>query len=117
MNSSTESSLTGSFKTKGTDAIEMNTLTGEIYGYPTTQSGDEISCSFSLPPAGSLLLFIPKTGNEDLPVPSKPENMNPVQSSSPVTIARNEDNALMIDFCDLELGDEITKDLNILLCC
>ena len=113
VNSSTESSLTGSFKTKGTGATEMNTLTGQIYGYPATQSGDEISCSFSLPPAGSLLLFIPNTGREALAVPSVPENMSPVQSSSPVNVARDEDNALMIDFCDLELDGEITKDLNI----
>ena len=91
----------------------MNTLTGQIYGYPATQSGDEISCSFSLPPAGSLLLFIPNTGREALPVPSVPENMSPVQSSSPVNVARDEDNALLIDFCDLELDGEITKDLNI----
>ena len=60
VNSSTATSLTGSFKTKGADAIEMNTLTGEKYGYANRRSGDEISCSFSLPPAGSLLLFIPK---------------------------------------------------------
>jgi len=112
VNSSTESSLTGSFKTKGADAIEMNTLTGEKYGYPNIQSGKEISCTFSLPPAGSLLLFIPKTGNEDLPVPAKPQNLNPVASASPLTVSRNEDNALMIDFCDLEIGKEIIKDLN-----
>ena len=90
----------------------MNTLTGEIYGYPNRQSRDEISCSFSLPPAGSLLLFIPNTGREAFPYRQVPEIMSPVQSSSPVNITRDEDNALMIDFCDLELGDEITKDLN-----
>ena len=33
-------------------------------------------------------------------------------SSSPLKIARNEDNVLMIDFCDIEVGNEITKDLN-----
>ena len=75
VNSDIDSPLKGSFKTTGVDAIEMNTLTGETYGYPNSQSGREISCSFSLPPAGSLLLFIPKTGNEEVPVPfSSTEN-------------------------------------------
>jgi hypothetical protein len=112
VNSSTAEPLSGSFKTKGTSAAEMNTLTGEIYGYQSSQSGNEISCNFALPPAGSLLLFIPKSDNKNLPVPAQPQNMSPVQSGSPITVARNEDNALMIDFCDLELGNETVKDLN-----
>ncbi len=112
VNSGTAGTSSGSFKTKGAGAIEMNTLTGEKYGYPGKQSGGEISCSFSLPPACSLLLFIPKTVGENLPVPSTPQNMSSVQSNSAVTVTRNEDNALMIDFCDLELGNETVKDLN-----
>ena len=38
--------------------------------------------------------------------------MKPVEPSSPLVVTRNEDNALMIDFCDLEIAGEITKDLN-----
>jgi hypothetical protein len=112
VNSDDKSALTGSLKTGGADVFELNTLTGEKYGYDNQQSGDEVNCSFSLPPAGSLLLFVPETGNEDLPVPQKPVNLKPVETSSPVTVTRNEDNALTIDFCDLELGGEKTKDLN-----
>ena len=112
VNSSLESPVTGTFKTKGADAIEMNTLTGEKYGYPNSQTGDDISCSFSLPPAGSLLVFIPGEGNEDIPVPEKTQNLSPVTAASPIKVTRMEDNALMIDFCDLGLGNELTKDLN-----
>ena len=112
VNSSTASSLSGSFKAKGADVIELNTLSGEIYGYQNKQSENEVIASFSLPPAGSLLLFIPKAVNEDLPVPLKPQNMSPVVSAGPVTVTANEENALMIDFCDLEIGKEVTRDLN-----
>jgi hypothetical protein len=112
VNSSTAEPLSGSFKTSGTSAVEMNTLTGEIYGYQSSRSGNKISCSFTLPPAGSLLLFIPKSGNKDLPIPAQPKNMSPVQPGSAMAVARNEDNALTIDFCDLELGNETFKDLN-----
>ena len=112
INSSLEKTVNGSLKAKGKDAIEMNTFTGEVNGYPVQQSEDKISLSYSIPPAGSLLLFIPDVKQADHTVPSKPLNMNPVQSSSPLTIARNEENALMIDFCDIEIGNELTKDLH-----
>ncbi len=112
VNSSTELALTGSFKIRGADAVEMNTLTGENYGYSKKQNGKDIFCSISIPPAGSLLLFIPKSGNESLPVPSKPGNMTFVPPSSPVTVSPDSDNVVMIDFCDLKIGDETTNDLN-----
>jgi hypothetical protein len=112
VNSSTASPLSGSFKTKGADAIELNTLTGERNGYPNALNGKEISCNFSLPPAGSLLLFIPKTANEDLPDKPVLKNSAPVASSSPMTVTMDEDNALMIDFCDVELAGKTEKDIN-----
>jgi hypothetical protein len=112
VNSSTSESVSGSLNTKGTAMVEMNSLTGGIYGYPAKQSGNQVSCTFALPPAGSLLLFIPASGGKNLSVPSKPVDMRPVQSNSAIKVARNEDNALMIDFCDLEIGNEKVKDLN-----
>ena len=112
VNSSLSEQLNGSLKTNGKDALEMNTLTGEIYGYPNQQSGEKINLSYTIPPAGSLLLFIPNTRQSDYHIPLKPKTFNSVNSSSPLTIKRNEENALMIDFCDIEVGNEITKDLN-----
>ena len=112
VNSSNTEPVSGSFKIKGADAIEMNTFTGETYGFPNRQNGNEISCSFSMPPAGSLLLFLPAAKVETSTAPSIPKNMNPVNSSSPMVVTRNEENALMIDFCDLEIGNELVKDLN-----
>jgi len=112
VNSSLTETVNGLLKINGKDAIEMNTLSGEVYGYPNQQDGDKISLSYSIPPAGSLLLFIPGIKQADYQIPARAENMNPVQSSSPVTITRNEENALMIDFCDIEVGNELTKDLH-----
>ena len=71
----------------------MNTLTGEVYGYPNKQEGDKISLSYSIPPAGSLLLFIPGVKQAEYPIPSKVQNFRPVQSSSPAMVTRNEENA------------------------
>jgi hypothetical protein len=112
VNSSLTGPVNGSLKTNGKDAIEMNTLTGEVYGYPNQQGGDKISLSYSIPPAGSLLLFIPYVKQADYPIPVKPQNLIPVPTTSPVTVTRNEENSLMIDFCDIEVGNELAKDLH-----
>jgi hypothetical protein len=113
INSSLREEVNGSLKVNGKDALEMNTLTGEIYGYPNQLSGEEISLSFSIPPAGSLLLYIPDTKMADYTLQGKKPNLTAFQSSSSSKVTRNEDNALMIDFCDIEVGNEITKDLHV----
>ena len=112
VNSSLTEPVNGSLKMIGKDAIEMNTLTGEIISYPNQQDENRISLSYTIPCAGSLLLFIPDVRLADYPTPEKKLIMNPVQSSSPVKITRNEENVLMIDFCDIEVGNEVVKDLN-----
>jgi hypothetical protein len=112
VNSSLNEKLNGSLKTNGKDALEMNTLSGEILGYPNSQTGKDLSLSYSIPPAGSLLLFISDAGKSEYTVPAKTDNFKSVESSTPLKITRNEDNVLMIDFCDIEVGNENTKDLN-----
>jgi hypothetical protein len=112
VNSSLTLPLKGSLKTTGKDAVEMNTLTGTIYGYPWKQDGEKLALSYTIPPAGSILLFIPYNKKTDFPVPAVPENFTPLQASSPLAVTRNEENAIMIDFCDIELGNEQSKDLH-----
>ena len=112
VNSSLKGPVNGTVKLNGKDAFEMNTLTGEAYGYPYQLSGEKISLSYSIPPAGSLLLFIPIVKQADHPIPVKPKTLNPFQTSSAINITRNEENALMIDFCDIEVGKELTKDIH-----
>ena len=98
--------------TKGKDALEMNTLTGSISGYPNQKTGEDISLSYSIPPAGSLLLFIPYSKISGYTIPIKPESFVNVTPSVPLKINRNEENVLMIDFCDLNIGSDSAKDLN-----
>src|SRR5450759_5269529 len=111
-NSSLTEKAGGSLTTKGKDVLEMNTLTGDIFGYPNQASGDDVSISYSIPPAGSLLLFIQDTKKSDYTVPVKPQNYTAVQSATPMKVTRNEENVLMIDFCDLMVGNDNIKDLN-----
>jgi hypothetical protein len=113
VNSSLTEQINGSLISSGKEAIEMNTLTGEVHGYPCQPKGGDISISYSIPPAGSLLLYIPVSKMSDYPVAVKTFNLTSVQPSSPLSITRNEENALMIDFCDVEAGNEKMKDLHV----
>lgn len=112
-NSSLVQQANGTIKTNGKYVLEMNTLSGEIAEYPGKITGDNVSVSYSIPPAGSLLLYI-----SDKQLPGEKTIQSPLvftdfKATSPVTVSRNADNVMMVDFCDLDLGNEITRDLNI----
>ncbi len=110
VNSSLKDPVGGSLEMKGKDAIEMNTFSGELTGYPNQVTGEGISLSYSIPPAGSLLLFIPDIKQTNYPVPVKPLRVDTLKSISQLSVARSNENALMIDFCDLKIGKELFKD-------
>ncbi|HUX94287.1 MAG TPA: glycosyl hydrolase [Bacteroidales bacterium] len=111
VNSDLESYVNGSLTAEGTEAVEMNTLTGEIYGYQSEEENGRITLSYSLPPAGSLLLYIPDKGNRFVaPLKNVPETG--VASPFPIIVSRDRENALMIDFCDIDLGNGPIKDLH-----
>lgn len=112
VNSSLTEHQTGSLEVNGVEAVEMNTLTGNISSYPCAQKNKRISLSWSLPPAGSLLLYIPRSKKAVATPAHEPENLTPVASSSPITITKDKENVLTIEFCDLQIGKEVTKDMH-----
>jgi hypothetical protein len=111
-NSSLTEKIAGRFNIKGADVIEMNTLTGVLGGWPAEKDGDRLTIAYDLPPAGSLLLFIPSEKREAIPATEKPNGMETLVPSSKMDIAPDSANALTIEFCDVIVGDELTKDLN-----
>jgi hypothetical protein len=111
VNSSMIESSGGAISTKGADAIELNTLTGEINRYPCSQSGDMTTLLFSLPPAGSLLLYIPSYSGTVVPSWKIPERFELI-TTEPMLIRRDSQNAMPIEFCDLSVGGETTTDMN-----
>jgi hypothetical protein len=113
VNSSLSGSVTGKLSVTGKDAVEMNTLTGELSGYANKEEGEKTNIAYSLPPAGSLLLFFSNVKTEGFSKPVATGNFTPVPATSKMTIKRAADNAMMIDFCDILLGNETTKDLHV----
>ena len=112
VNSSLTEQASGSFTARGEAAYELNTITGGIEGHMWSDEGDMVAVDFSLPPAGSLLLFIPVIYNERHITPFKPKEMAPLASGSAIKITRDEDNVIAIPFCDLTIDGETTKDIH-----
>ena len=113
VNSGLTEKVSGKLSVTGRDALEMNTLSGELSDYDHLQHGERINVNFTLNPAASLLLFFPKVKTEGFSKPVVTSNFTPVATASPMTITRDADNALMIDFCDVMVGGELTKDLHV----
>jgi hypothetical protein len=70
-----------------------------------------LNFTFDLPPAGSLLLYIPNVKQTNFDVPEKPGSFEAIPNAD-MTVTRDDENVLPIEFCDLQIGDEITKDLH-----
>ncbi|OFY70535.1 MAG: hypothetical protein A2Y71_14530, partial [Bacteroidetes bacterium RBG_13_42_15] len=111
VNSSMYEYTNGTLKINGADAIELNTISGYVNGYPCSQEGADLKLAFDLPPAGSLLLYIPSAKQGSYEIPVEPAGFNAL-SSSEMMVSRDAENVLAIEFCDLQTGDEITKDLH-----
>ncbi len=112
-NSSLKESVKGSVISTAKDVIELNTFTGEVVAYPSQQVDDKINFAYSIPPAGSLLLFLSDAKIKDYPIPATSENLKAVQSTSQIKTTRDKDNAIMIDFCDVLNGDHIDRDIHV----
>ncbi len=111
VNSSLEEPIKGTVLTRGAEAIELNTISGEINGYPCTPAGKDVMLNFELPPAGSLLLYLPLSKQGIFKIPEMPGKFTAMESGE-MTVSRKGDNVLTIEFCDLQIVDEIIKDIH-----
>ena len=76
------------------------------------QEERSVSLSFNLPPAGSLLLYIPRVIKGTYDIPEVALKFNPVSGSGMISVNRDNENAVAIEFCDLLVGGELTRDLH-----
>lgn len=100
----------GEIKLKAGDALLMDAFTGKISDYPETVLGSGKSVKFRIPPAGSLLLFIANTKQNGFDKYAVPSAQKYLSSATPVKIKRPTENSLLIDFCDVKMGNTELKD-------
>lgn len=114
VNSSLEESSVGTVQLHGSDAVAMNTFTGDVTDYPEDfVTKDSIMLDFDLFPGGSLLLYIFDKRRDEFPQSCHPEKKIQVEAVNSLTVRPTQSNVLAIDFCDLELGDEHYRDMHI----
>ena len=87
--------------------------------YPHTADGKSVGADFSLPPAGSLLLFAPASGRSALARTSRaasgtetqPAGSTKLEPAGPLEVTRLKDNVLNLDFCDLTVDGRTERNL------
>ena len=113
VNSSLDEPVKGSVSLVGKDAVELNTLTGEMFDYPETADGKRIRVEFILPPAGSLLLYVFNKQQNGFEQTAPAKQYTALNASSPLTAKPDNSNVLTMDFCDLQTGNEIFRDQHV----
>ncbi|HKO82705.1 MAG TPA: hypothetical protein VJU78_20000, partial [Chitinophagaceae bacterium] len=113
-NASMQSSAKGRISIKGKNVLLMNTLTGEILNYPAKQEEgkNQIAFDFDIPAAGSQLFFI-GTGDKGTYKSYETNGKETAITTSSLQVARPEVNTLMIDFCDVKIGNAFLKDKHV----
>lgn len=109
VNSSLEEKSAGLLKIEGRSLSRLDPFTGKVEPYPARADGSRVAADFDLPPAGSLLLLVNRTG-KPAPAPAVAAERI-VEAAGPLTVRRLAPNALTIDYCDLTLGGQTERGL------
>lgn len=102
VNSSMDEASTGTLSVKGKTLLEMDASEGNIYAYAAGKENGKLKAAFRIEPAGSLLLYSAyKTKHTYALRPEVKTEQVVVPASGDVQVARVQDNAMTIDFCDV----------------
>ena len=113
VNSDLNESSKGTLICDGTDAVELKSFTGKIADYPENNVSKKISCDYDIPPGGHLLLYVFKKGYKKFSYPIVNKHIECLKPVSPLRITPLKSNVLVVDFCDLDLGDSIYKNIHV----
>lgn len=99
-----------SLELTGGSAEEWDPFTGAVKPYPFERRGGRVAMSFSLPPAGSLLLCVRDAKAKPVAAPPAPA-WQEIAPEGGLTVEPLGPNVLTLDYCDLVLGGRTEKDL------
>lgn len=111
VNSSLTESAIGTVSIEGQTLMELDAMSGTIYAYPCQTNGNQVEATFTLPPAGSLVLFSSPSTTNAYKVKPEIAKGKTVKATTPLEVKRLKDNALSIDFCDLIIDGKAEKQL------
>jgi len=109
VNTSMDSPSSGAIKARAKGVEQWVCETGKASAYPFATNADGIKAAFTIPPCGSLLLFLSKSPLK--PAPAAVEKASTVAPAAPLQIRRLEPNVLTLDYVDITAGGETKKNL------
>jgi hypothetical protein len=111
VNTSLSESSTGAMIVRGKSVSVLNPVNGEITPYSALSTGDEVTITFTLFPAGSTLFFVSRASSQGSEPEKKAASGKVVPSSGGLVIRRTAPNTLTLDYCDIKLGKKEYKDI------
>lgn len=109
VNTSIDSPSTGTIRSRAKSVEKWNLENGKVSSYLSTASSDGVIFNYSLPPCGSLLVFLSRESK----TPSKANNkeFQEITPNGPPTTRRLEPNVLTLDYVDVTAGGETSQDI------
>lgn len=112
-NASMTSSAKGSIQMKGKTVLLLETLSGDVFNYPVKQNNNQqLVFDFEIPAAGSRLFFIGNGEVGNYPTYAAGGKETPL-TTSVLQVIRPAENTLMIDFCDVKIGNTLLTDKHV----
>jgi len=109
VNTSLDDSAAGTIRAAAGGAKRWNLKTGRATPYHFSTDGDLLSTTFTLPPAGSLLLFLSDEQGE--PREETVRKPSPIEPTGPTEIDREGPNVLTIDYVDVTAGGQTKENV------
>jgi len=104
VNTSIEAPSAGIGQSREHGVEKWDLATGEVAPYQFEPQGNGVRASFTLPPSGSLLLFL--SSKPLSPAPALTETTTTIAATGRVEIRRLEPNVLTLDYVDITAGGE-----------
>ncbi|MVT10540.1 glycosyl hydrolase [Chitinophaga tropicalis] len=111
-NADMKDAVKGNLLVDGKDVLLLDPFTGSVSDYPEDVLQDQVSVSFRIPAAGSLLLFVAGKKMKGFKTWRAPVEGVPLPTVA-ATVKRPAQNSLMIDFCDVQVKDTSMKDVHV----
>lgn len=111
VNSSMNEAVTGQLSVGAKSVVKMDAATGKIYAYPSRKAEGKSVVDFRLEPAGSLLLYCAGKSLKGYPAEPASAGTTKLASTGEMQVKRLRENALNVDFCDMEVGGKTTRNV------
>jgi hypothetical protein len=96
---------------KGKYVTILDLSSGKMYSYPAKRAGREVAFQVSLSPAGSALFAVTNKRSGEPEYKAIPKNGTKTKSNGPVSVKRESDNVLVLNWLDLKTAKNDKKDV------